>query len=216
MLAGITSFLGVIIMADPLSLYTSSYFPSPSTQITSMNRMTATVLALYSVFATTGAFVIIRLINNRAHPLIQVNYYSLCSTLISSLLLLIPTRLEEKQHTFLPSTLREGLLLACVGICGFMLQFLMTAGLQADPSSRATNMMYIQIMFAMALDWSIWERVPGWGSLGGEAVVLSGVIWGCIGRGEASEKNSDGYNVLESEEYSVELLHEVGIIEEDG
>jgi len=69
-----------------------------------------------------------------------------------------------------------------MGFYGFALQFLMTAGLQADKSSRATNMMYIQIVFAVLLDWTIWGVLPVFWTWIGGGIVVASTLWVVMGR----------------------------------
>lgn len=52
-----------------------------------------------------------------------------------------------------PQSAREWILLISMGVLGFILQFLLTAGLQLDNSTEASSMLYVQIIFAFAFDW---------------------------------------------------------------
>jgi len=58
----------------------------------------------------------------------------------------------------------------------------MTAGLQADKSSRATNMMYIQIVFAVLLDWAVWGVWPVFWTWIGGGIVVASTLWVAVGR----------------------------------
>jgi drug/metabolite transporter (DMT)-like permease len=226
--ASITAFLGVVIIADPFSLYQSgvAMLPGDSSDSipsqlilenlssVSFHRNLSIAIGLFSALVTACGFTTIRLVGDRAHVLIQVNYYSMVSTIISGLALVLPMPpfpfLGDTGFCF-PATLREWILLAYIGVSGFMLQVLMTAGLQADSSSRATNMMYSQIIFALCLDWGIWGRIPGWGSAFGGAVVIGAVIWSSLGKPEVIPKkvNHDAYTAIEMDE------DEIGFHDED-
>ena len=69
----------------------------------------------------------------------------------------------------LPSTLRDWCLLLFLGICGFVMQFLLAAGLQYEKSSRATNMVYTQMLFALFFDRLVFGTTMGWLSALGAA-----------------------------------------------
>lgn len=90
-----------------------------------------------------------------------------------------------------PSGLHEWFLLVSVGVYGFLLQMFLTAGLQADHSSRATSMMYVEILFAVALDWAVWGVWPDrWTVIGGAVVVVS-ALWVTFQQEETVEAGND-------------------------
>lgn len=112
----------------------------------------------------------IRVIGNRAHALISINYFAFISTVGSAGILLITPGVGFKA----PQGVREWTLLIILGILGFVLQFLLTAGLQLDRSSKATSMLYTQIVFALLFDLGIWGFLPGpWSVFGGLIVIAS-------------------------------------------
>jgi drug/metabolite transporter (DMT)-like permease len=130
-----------------------------------------------------------------------VNYYALFTTMSSGFLLAAPITFPnggQIPNFKLPDGRTEWMLLGYIGCCGFMLQVLMTAGLQADSSAKATNMMYSQIIFAMILDWLIWGHVPGWGTMIGGCVVLGGVVWGTLQKVEAPRIKDEEYAMVNS------------------
>lgn len=45
-----------------------------------------------------------------------------------------------------------------------------------DSSSRATNMIYTNMLFAMSLDKLVFGVTPGWWSLGGSALILGSAL----------------------------------------
>lgn len=188
--AGLVSFVGIIIVTDPLSFGTLPPTSAPDggqgghgksvtgLDVTSFQRFSAIGLAIVSDFAAAGAFTFIRVVGTRVHTLISVNYYAMLTTIMSFLLLVLPIFPDVGFR--LPHGIREWLLLVGIGVFGFLLQFLMTAALVMDKSARATNMMYSQIVFALLLDWVIWGTVPGTLSWIGGAVVVAGVVWGAM------------------------------------
>jgi drug/metabolite transporter (DMT)-like permease len=76
----------------------------------------------------------------------------------------------------------------------------MTAGLVRDHSSRATNVMYSSVVFALILDWAIWGVLPGtWSAIGG-LIVVSATFWGAMqnGREIGSERDVHGQHTSEA------------------
>ncbi|KAK8240453.1 hypothetical protein HDK90DRAFT_502200 [Phyllosticta capitalensis] len=169
--AGLFSFAGVIIIAQPPWLFPNHHEEVPDASA-AMRTIAVTGLLLGAVTAT-ASYTIIRGIGYRAHALISVNYYSLTSTLGSGLFLLFAPGIGFQ----LPANGRQWTLLAILGCSGFLLQFLLTAGLQHDKSAVATSMMYSQVLFALVLDKAIWGNVPGFASLCGGVLVLASTIY---------------------------------------
>jgi drug/metabolite transporter (DMT)-like permease len=118
----------------------------------------------------------IRVIGDRAHALMSVNYFAIVSTVGSAAILCITsdTGFARPQRT------QEWALLALLGVLGFILQFLLTAGLQLDRSSKATSMLYTQILLALLFDWTIWGVLPGSWSLVGGAIVIASTLWSAL------------------------------------
>lgn len=177
-----------------------SITPSPSlVSTTTVQRIIAVGIALIGTLGGAGAYTIIRWIGQRAHPLISVNYYAFTCTLISATsLLFIPSIAFE-----LPANFREWMLLSFLGISGFLLQFLLTAGLQADRSSRATNMMYSQMLFALVLEKLVWGSVPGLISIIGGLLILGSTVFVALRKGVS--KDEHGIQQAMDEENSLML-----------
>ncbi|KAJ6089404.1 hypothetical protein N7467_004620 [Penicillium canescens] len=141
------------------------------------HHVLATVVAFVGVIGAAGAYTSIRMIGKRAHPLVSVTYFSTVTTVVSFLAMAFVPAVPFR----LPSTVVEWSLLTGLGVCGFLLQFLLTAGLSYVPpasvsggkvvgqGSKATSMVYMQMLFALFYDKVVW------------GVTLSGVSW--IGSG---------------------------------
>ncbi|OJD16295.1 hypothetical protein AJ78_03507 [Emergomyces pasteurianus Ep9510] len=139
--AGLTSLLGVVLIARPASLFhgfsvasgTAEADAAAGTVDDAYKRTLGILAALLGVVGTTVAYTSIRMIGKRTHPLVSVTYFSGITTIVSVLgVLLIPAI-----NFRVPGNMTEFLLLAGLGICGFMLQFLVTAGLSYVPPSSA-------------------------------------------------------------------------------
>jgi drug/metabolite transporter (DMT)-like permease len=188
--AGLICFFGVIVIARPDQIWfgtTESYEDKGLPAVTPMQHVIAVVAVLISDLGGTVAFTSIRVVGTRVHPLISVNYYALLSTILSGALLLIPALPVSFR---LPRNIREWGLMLGIGVFGFGLQFLMTAGLVKDKSPRATNMMYSSVVFGVVMDWTIWGVVPGWSSWVGGAVVVGATVWVAMSKVEVVEKES--------------------------
>ncbi|KIW70927.1 hypothetical protein PV04_03155 [Phialophora macrospora] len=142
-LAGFVSLFGVLFIARPASLFTlstTSTQPSDATMsppsnstvaadgtqhITSEQHLAAVGLAMLGVVGGTGALTSIRVIGGRAHAFISINYFSWWCSIVSLLSLMIFKEVKFR----LPGNGTEWGLLAVLGGCGFVMQFLLTAGM---------------------------------------------------------------------------------------
>jgi drug/metabolite transporter (DMT)-like permease len=183
LLAGLLALLGIVIIAHPPWLFgeiDDSLNPKkPATgldKITPAQRFIAIVVSLVGVLGASGAYTTIRIIGDRAHALMSVGYFALLATLGSGIALLAIPGIGFQ----MPRSAREWILLIAMGAFGFILQFLLTAGLQMDRSSKATSMLYVQILFALGFDWGIWGVVPGAWSMVGGAIVTGSTLWSAL------------------------------------
>lgn len=194
----LVSLAGVVLIARPTSLFSSSHDDTlaggeadqPSTggthagAATPQQRLAAVGMAMVGVLGAAIAYTTIRWIGTRAHALISVNYFATWCTLVSVVALsCIPSI-----PFVLPATLRQWTLLFFIGVSGFVMQFLLTAGLRLERGSRATNMVFVQMVFALAFDWGVWGVVPdGW-----EWVGCAGILGSAIGVAVQKERSVKG------------------------
>ena len=184
MIAGVVALIGVIIIAHPAFIFgkvddeigANTSTPSEVDHVTTTQRLIAIGVSVLGIFGAAGAYTTIRVIGSRAHALISVNYFAILATIVSAVALLAIPGIGFT----MPHGAREWILLLSVGILGFALQFLLTAGLQLDRSSRATTMLYVQVVFALSFDWAIWGVVPGSWSLFGGALVIASTLWSAL------------------------------------
>ena len=210
-IAGIISFLGVVLIARPTSLlpHHSNAPPvasgagdgMPSTnatqpaghrgpnQVTSAQRLRAVGVALIGVLGAATAYTTIRWIGKRVHPLIAVNYFAAWTTIVSTVVLLAVPGIDFQA----PANARQWLYLVILGICGFAMQFLLTAGLQHEKGSRATNMVYTQMLFALAFDKVVFNTTPGlWGIAGSSLILGSALYVALLNSNSEKKKESQG------------------------
>jgi drug/metabolite transporter (DMT)-like permease len=190
------------LIAKPTSLFSLSSEPAhttPSTTIdtranntitthqigntdnvTPTQRLIAIGVALLGVLGGSGAFTSIRWIGTRAHPLISVTYFSATGTLVSTAVLVLAPLLDVSQPELrfgLPHSPHQWLYLLLVCVCGFTTQFLLTAGLGAEKSNRATAMVYTHMLFAASFDKWVFGHEMGLVSLGGCGLIVGSALW---------------------------------------
>ncbi|RVX71415.1 hypothetical protein B0A52_04987 [Exophiala mesophila] len=255
-LASFVSLVGVIFIAQPASIFkaitsdasssSSSHPPtSPtdgfttsanSTQTdsggpqtpTSQEHLKAIGIAMIGVLGATGALTSIRAIGKRAHAFISINYFSVWCSIVSLVALIV---FPDVKFRF-PGNITEWALLLSLGVCGFCMQFLLTAGLayggarlkgdsggvrppfrdieandttiptsastpdrrlsteidsqgrksasqprSSSSGTRATSMVYTQMLFALAGDKFVFGVTPGTMSWIGSVLILAGAVW---------------------------------------
>ncbi|TVY73355.1 putative membrane protein [Lachnellula suecica] len=193
LIAGIIALLGVVIIAHPAAIFGRVDDTIDTNQagtvddVTPTQRIIAIVASLVGIFGASGAYTSIRVIGNRAHALISVNYFAFIVTVGSTVALLVIPGIGF----VMPQGARQWIFLVSLGVFGFALQFLLTAGLQLDKSPKATSMMYMQVIFALAFDWAIWGVLPGgWSFLGG-GIVCASTLWSALQKSGVKEKKKE-------------------------
>ncbi|KAL9131774.1 MAG: hypothetical protein Q9217_000379 [Psora testacea] len=213
-IAGVISFFGVVLIARPTSFLpkASQAKASPIStgtdggmastnattpmdlqiidNVTPTQRLGAVGVALTGVLGAACAYTTIRWIGKRAHPLISVNYFAAWCTIVSTVALLAIPSIGFR----LPASLHQWIYLLFLGICGFVMQFLLTAGLAYERSSRATNMVYTQMLFALAFDKLVWNTSPGLLSILGSSLILGSALYVAVHNNKVKEgkNNTEG------------------------
>ncbi|KAF1928701.1 uncharacterized protein M421DRAFT_420593 [Didymella exigua CBS 183.55] len=226
-IAAYVSLFGVILIARPVSLFaflshltesippatgdSDILVPSNATadahrlgaefdKVTPAQRASAVGVALLGVLGAAGAYTMIRWIGKRAHPLISVNYFATWCTIVSIFMMLALPGVGF----LLPRSLKDWCYLAFLGICGFVMQFLLAAGLQYEKSSRATNMVYVQMLFALSFDKLIWGTTPGTLSIIGSSLILGSAMY--VAMHKKAPKNSIADRGRSDQEEGQELM----------
>ncbi len=89
------------------------------------------------------------------------------------------------------------------------MQFLLTTGLAAGGrghGARATNFIYTNMLFALALDKFVFGQSPGWWSLAGSGLILGSAVFIAV------QQQQDGGRVIDEE---IGVGGEVGFEEEE-
>ncbi|KAI0969112.1 hypothetical protein F4678DRAFT_441000 [Xylaria arbuscula] len=202
--SGLISLAGVLLIARPAFLFGSASTPLPDAGNATMamfivdgpleespvvgapsspQRTLAVACSILGTFAAATAYSTIRTIGKRVHSLISVNYFAGLSTIASGLIILIHPDLEF----ILPQGAMQWILLLIICVAGFLLQFLLTEGLQREKGGRATNMTYFQMVIALVIERIIWGTTPPVLSLVGSALIISAAVWLSLQKAKPNE-----------------------------
>ncbi|KAK3314736.1 hypothetical protein B0H66DRAFT_563525 [Apodospora peruviana] len=251
-IASFIALAGVVLIARPASLFSSSdsesvvaatpgiesSVPMPGNATTQQHtmphlgdeptpaeRVWAIGVGLIGVCGAAGAFTFIRWIGKRAHPLISVNYFSVWCTIVSTTSLLLAPVFNIGQPAIrfgLPSSVHQWFLLLSLGLCGFIMQFMLTSGLGGEKSNRATAMVYTHMLFAAGFDRWVFGHEMGFVSLVGCGLIVGSALWAVLSKKEPVKKSTtadaDMEDVLTGTGMGVErvpMLGEQGVEEEE-
>ncbi|KAK3706005.1 hypothetical protein LTR37_012999 [Vermiconidia calcicola] len=215
-IAGVVSLVGVIFITRPTTLfatltgsdvtppasgnsdmapYGNSTVPADASNyddVTPVERLRAVGIALIGVLGSATAYTTIRWVGKRAHPLISVNYFAATCFAVS----IIMQNVLPDIGFILPADLKEWSYLIFLGVCGFVMQFLLAAGLSYEKSSRATNMAYSQLIFAIGFDKLIFGHTPDLYSFIGSFLITGAAITIALqqnpDQGNEQNKNDNG------------------------
>ncbi|KAL7626063.1 Basic amino-acid permease [Parahypoxylon ruwenzoriense] len=201
-MAGFIAFAGVLFIARPTFLFPNHEEEQPEAGVTGLfiadrstgivpsvpatpaERTLAALLAVIGTFGAAAAYSTIRVIGKRAHSLVSVNYFAVLATVGSFLIIVVHPDL----HFEIPQNITQWSLLVAIGIAGFLLQFLLTEGLQREKAGRATNLIYTQMVFALILERVVWGTTPPAESLFGSALIMGSAIWVSLQKNKVATK----------------------------
>ncbi|KAI0399103.1 DUF6-domain-containing protein [Xylaria palmicola] len=209
-ISGLISLAGVLLIARPAFLFGSTnpvagpddgnaamgmfavdgpHEGLPVGSPSSPQRTLAVICSIMGTFAAATAYSTIRVIGKRAHSLISVNYFAVLSTVGSAVII----SAHPDLHFILPQGVTQWVLILIIGVAGFLLQFLLTEGLQREKGGRATNMTYFQMVLALIIERVIWGTTPAVLSLVGSALIIGAAIWLSLQKakpGEAKQRTA--------------------------
>lgn len=162
---GIVSLLGVLLIARPSFIFGGRSSLGDENLETSdpEERVIATSVALCGVLGASGVYIVIRFIGKKVHSLVTVEYFAALCVLISLGGIIVVPGLSFR----VPHTSRQWFLFFALGISGFFMQFLLTEGIQREKASRASAMLYTQMIYAIFWEVLVWHHLPNiWSWLG--------------------------------------------------
>ncbi|KAF8259029.1 drug/metabolite transporter superfamily [Lactarius quietus] len=171
-LAGLCSFVGVILIARPQSLFGSLQMFSAPSEVTPTQRKLSVIAALIGVVGSTGAYTLIRGIGKRAHVLHSMMFFSSQCVLASTLGMIL-----FKQPLVIPTHPSSLVMLFLIGVFIFFAQILLTMGLQRETAGRGTLAIYSSIVFAVVFESIVFHTTPSALLIIGTLIIVSSAIY---------------------------------------
>jgi drug/metabolite transporter (DMT)-like permease len=177
--------------------------PSSIPITSSRERIAAVGASLIGVAGGAAAYVVLSLIGQEAHPAVTVNHFAMWTVLMTALGFAV-TGMEAWR---MPSPSECGLLMF-LGVAGLLLQLLIATSLQSGGSTKALNMVYTQIVFALVMDELVWGQHPNWVSVAGGTLILGSVVTAAVikGRREDDVVQRHGLRDVVCDEEEVEMM----------
>lgn len=171
-LGGLVAFCGVILIARPVFLFQLITGSHDTSGVRPIDRLRSIGFSMLGVMGGACAFVAIRSIGDRAHPTVNVQYFSTWCWIISLIALVYTGKGIRLPHTW--SQAAFIVILAC---CGFMTQLCMTGALTREKAAKVANITYTQIVWALLWDKVLWNNWPDvWSVLGG-GLIIGSALW---------------------------------------
>lgn len=189
---------------------------------TAHQHLLAVLVSMLGVVGGAGAMTAIRWIGTRAHPLISVNYFSIWCTIVSLVAVLLVPSVDFRLPANLVEWGLLASLGGCGYALQFLLtaglayggpsngsnsmrrdecdeesQHTRTKESESDrmkqgSGTRATNMVYTQMLFALTFDKLIWGITPTVTSWAGSGLILGSAVWVAVARDkDRNKKGSD-------------------------
>ncbi|KZV77770.1 DUF6-domain-containing protein [Peniophora sp. CONT] len=191
LLAGLFSFVGVLLIARPEFLFGPAAHADDTTDQSSSSRSTphqrlvAVGVALIGVMGQTGAYTSIRAIGKRAHPLHSLAFFASQSCVVAGIGMVV-----THQQLLIPLRWDFWGLFAVIGVGGFLAQTLFTMGLQREAAGRATLAIYVGVIFAIALEKICFNKTPPLLSVAGMVIILSCALYVALTKAKPQPKRS--------------------------
>jgi drug/metabolite transporter (DMT)-like permease len=176
MISALIAFVGVILIARPSFLKPAIPWLYHDLNVAdstgNLSRAAAVAIALMGICGTSTAYTCLRCIGTRADPLIPVTYFVGFSGLISTVCLVA---IPSLPNFMLPTGGFEWALTLGLGFGGFVMQWCLTKGLQTEKGSTGSQIIYVQLVFAVLWELIVWGDLPSIPSLFGILFIIVGI-----------------------------------------
>lgn len=173
-LCGLVSLGGVLLIAKPRFLF-GAFSDSETSSDESVEsssselRLIASILGLMGVCGASSVYILLRKIGTQAHPLLSVSYFALIVCVITGVTSVVVPGLAFQ----LPRNAYQWVLFLVIGLLGFVMQFLLAAGVQRVKASKSALMGYSGMVYALFWDLAIWGHFPSFLSVVGTGLIFS-------------------------------------------
>ena len=176
-ICGIFALCGVVMIAKPSFLFGDALTQTSNNEAiespNSNKRLISTGAGVVGVIGGAFVYIVLRKIGHAAHPLLSISYYSLLSVILT----LFAFVFIPDVRFAIPRSARQWFLLTIIGLFGFLLQLLLTFGVQRVKASKAALLNYTNILFSLLWDFTIWKHLPGPLSICGTFLILGSAIY---------------------------------------
>jgi drug/metabolite transporter (DMT)-like permease len=157
------SMVGLLIMVEP-GLFKGESSPLPWFSVAA---------ALAGAMGSAVAYVIVRRLSREEDASVIILYFPLVA---------LPLSLVLPGDQFVMPDAESLLLLLLVGVFTQVGQWGLTHGMRTESAGKASAYSYIQVMFAVALGWSVFGELPSLWTLAGGALIVAGALLNVIRR----------------------------------
>lgn len=176
-ICSLISLGGVVLIAKPNFIFGAE--ADKETDPNDMNesssteqRVLATIVGLIGVLGASSVYIILRKIGNLAHPLISVSYFALSTVIVTTTAISVIPSISFT----IPQNSYQWTLFIIIGIAGFLYQFALTAGVQRVKASKASLVIYTQMIFAILGDLIILHHLPSFLSILGIVIIIGSTL----------------------------------------
>ncbi len=149
---------GLLVILRPATLLSSGHGAVPTL---------ALMAAVGGALLTACAYVIVRKLGQREHPLVIVFYFPFVA---------LPASIPGMWHTALWPVGWEWVLLLLLGVSTQIGQVAITRGLQLDHAGRAASYSFLQVVFAAVWGALFFAEVPSSTTIAGALLIMLGSV----------------------------------------